>query len=143
MANAAKAGGKGVAYGTIGNGSLGHLAVTMLSRSAGLDLVHVPYKGGGPLMQDAIAGHVPLSIASVFVTKPHIDSGRMRPLAVTTSVTVAANRVSAAAKAPVVAPISGPRRASATSATISAGGRAVRMAITTGPVRPRMIQTTA
>jgi tripartite-type tricarboxylate transporter receptor subunit TctC len=36
-------------------------------------------------MTDAVAGHVPLSIASVFVTKPHIDSGRMRPLAVTTS----------------------------------------------------------
>jgi tripartite-type tricarboxylate transporter receptor subunit TctC len=48
-------------------------------------MTHVPYKGGGPLMQDAVAGHVPLSIGSVFVTKPHIDSKRMRPLAVTTS----------------------------------------------------------
>jgi tripartite-type tricarboxylate transporter receptor subunit TctC len=36
-------------------------------------------------MSDAVAGHVPLSIASIFVTKPHIDSGRMRPLAVTTT----------------------------------------------------------
>jgi tripartite-type tricarboxylate transporter receptor subunit TctC len=78
-------GGKSLTYGTIGNGSLGHLAVTMLSRSAGMDLVHVPYKGGGPLMQDAIAGHVNLSIGSVFVAKPHIDSGRIRPLAVTTA----------------------------------------------------------
>ncbi|MEY3253256.1 MAG: putative extracytoplasmic binding receptor [Pseudomonadota bacterium] len=76
---------KGLSYGTIGNGSLGHLAVTLLARSAGLDLVHVPYKGGGPLMQDAIAGHVPLSIGSVFVAKPHIDSKRIRPLAVTTA----------------------------------------------------------
>jgi tripartite-type tricarboxylate transporter receptor subunit TctC len=50
-----------------------------------LEWTHIPYKGGGPLMSDAISGHVPLSIASVFVTKPHIDSGRMRPLAVTTS----------------------------------------------------------
>ena len=85
VANAAKAGGKGVAYGTIGNGSLGHLAVTLLAKGAGLEFVHVPYKGGGPLMQDAIAGHVPLSIGSVFVAKPHIDSKRLRPLAVTTA----------------------------------------------------------
>ena len=76
---------KGLTYGTIGNGSLGHLAVTLLAKSASLDLVHVPYKGGGPLMQDAIAGHVPLSIGSVFVAKPHIDSKRIRPLAVTTA----------------------------------------------------------
>jgi tripartite-type tricarboxylate transporter receptor subunit TctC len=82
---AAAKGGKGVSYGTIGNGSLGHLAVTLLAKGAGLDLVHVPYRGGGPLMQDAIAGHVPLSIGSVFVAKPHIDSKRIRPLAVTTS----------------------------------------------------------
>lgn len=85
VATAAKAAGKGIGYGTIGNGSLGHLAVTLLAKGAGLDLVHVPYKGGGPLMQDAIAGHVPLSIGSVFVAKPHIDSGRLRPLAVTTA----------------------------------------------------------
>ncbi|MFN9745714.1 MAG: tripartite tricarboxylate transporter substrate binding protein [Betaproteobacteria bacterium] len=82
---AATKGGKSLTYGTIGNGSLGHLAVTLLARSAGLDLVHVPYKGGGPLMQDAIAGHVPLSIGSVFVAKPHIDSRRIRALAVTTA----------------------------------------------------------
>jgi len=77
-------GGKGVPYGSIGSGSLGHLAVTLLAKSGGLDLVHVPYRGGGPLMNDAIAGHVPLSIGSVFVTKPHIDSKRLRPLVVTT-----------------------------------------------------------
>jgi len=82
---AAAKGGKAVPYGTIGNGSLGHLAVTLLAKGAGLDLQHVPYRGGGPLMQDAIAGHVPLSIGSVFVAKPHIDSKRIRPLAVTTS----------------------------------------------------------
>lgn len=82
---AATKGGKSLTYGTIGNGSLGHLAVTLLAKGAGLDLVHVPYKGGGPLMQDAIAGHVPLSIGSVFVAKPHIDSKRIRPLAVTTA----------------------------------------------------------
>ena len=82
---AAAKGANGVPYGTIGNGSLGHLAMTLLGKSAGINLVHVPYKGGGPLMQDAIAGHVPLSIGSVFVAKPHLDSGKIRALAVTTA----------------------------------------------------------
>ena len=75
----------GVSYGTIGAGSLGHLAMVLLGKNANLDFQHIPYKGGGPLMTDAVAGHVPLSIGSVFVTKPHIDSQRMRPLVVTTS----------------------------------------------------------
>jgi len=76
---------KNVSYGSIGSGSLGHLAMALLSKSGNIDWQHVPYKGGGPLMTDAVAGHVPMSIGSVFVTKPHIDSGRLRPLAVTTS----------------------------------------------------------
>ncbi|MBU0587423.1 MAG: tripartite tricarboxylate transporter substrate binding protein [Gammaproteobacteria bacterium] len=76
---------KNVSYGTIGSGSLGHVAMTLLGKSGDIDWQHVPYKGGGPLMNDAVAGHVPLSIGSVFVTKPHIDSKRMRPLVVTTS----------------------------------------------------------
>jgi tripartite-type tricarboxylate transporter receptor subunit TctC len=76
---------KNVNYGTIGSGSLGHLAMELIGKNNGLAWQHIPYKGGGPLMNDAIAGHVPLSIGSVFVTKPHIDSGRMRPLVVTTS----------------------------------------------------------
>ena len=85
---AAKAG-KNVSYGSIGSGSLGHLAMALLGRTGKLDWQHVPYKGGGPLMNDAVAGHVPLSIGSVFVTKPHIDNKRLRPLAVTTSKRVA------------------------------------------------------
>lgn len=76
---------KNVSYGSIGSGSLGHVAMVLLGRGGGLDWQHIPYKGGGPLMNDAVAGHVPLSIGSVFVTKPHIDSKRMRPLVVTTS----------------------------------------------------------
>ena len=74
---------KNVSYGSIGSGSLGHVAMTLLGKNGNIDWAHIPYKGGGPLMNDAVAGHVPLSIGSVFVTKPHIDSGRMRPLAVT------------------------------------------------------------
>ena len=76
---------KNVSFGTVGSGSLGHLAMSLLAKNGGMELTHVPFKGGGPLMQDAVAGHVPLSIATIFVTKPHIDSKRLRPLAVTTS----------------------------------------------------------
>jgi tripartite-type tricarboxylate transporter receptor subunit TctC len=81
---AAARAGQNIGYGSIGSGSLGHLAMTLLGKDSKLELTHVPYRGGGPLMNDAIAGHVPLSIGSVFVTKPHIDSKRLRPLVVTT-----------------------------------------------------------
>ena len=81
---AAAKGGKDLSYGTIGSGSLGHLAMTMLAKDGNLALVHIPYRGGGPLMNDAIAGHIPLAIGSVFVSKPHIDNKRLRALAVTT-----------------------------------------------------------
>ncbi|CAD5371707.1 Tripartite tricarboxylate transporter substrate binding protein [Rubrivivax sp. A210] len=76
---------KSIGYGSIGSGSLGHLAITLMAQGGGLALDHVPYRGGGPLMNDAIAGHVPLAIGSVFLSKPHIDSKRLRALAVTTS----------------------------------------------------------
>jgi len=76
---------KNLSMGSVGNGSLGHLAMALLAKDGGLQWTHVPYKGGGPLMQDAVAGHVPLSIASIVVTKPHVDGKRLRPLAVTTT----------------------------------------------------------
>jgi len=76
---------KVASYGTIGTGSLGHLAMELLGKGAGLEFQHIPYKGGGPLMNDAVAGHVPLAIGSVFLLKPHVDSKRMRPLVVTTT----------------------------------------------------------
>lgn len=76
---------KNVSFGSVGSGSLGHLAMALLGKNGGLEWTHVPYKGGGPLMQDAVAGHVPLSVATIVVTKPHIDARRLRPLAVTTS----------------------------------------------------------
>ena len=84
IVNAARGGGD-ISYGSIGSGSLGHLAMTMLAKSGQLNLVHVPYRGGGPLLNDAIAGHVPLAIGSIFLFKPQIDSARLRALAVTTS----------------------------------------------------------
>ncbi len=75
----------GANYGSIGSGSLGHLAMALLGKSGGMEFQHIPYKGGGPLMNDALAGHVPLAIGSVFLVKPHLDSKRLRALAVTTS----------------------------------------------------------
>jgi len=82
---AAAKSGKGASFGSIGSGSLGHLAMALLGKNGGMNFTHIPYKGGGPLMNDAVAGHVPLAIGSVFVVKPHIDSKRMRALVVTTS----------------------------------------------------------
>lgn len=72
-------------YGTIGSGSLGHLAIAQLAQSAGFDWTHIPYRGGGPLMNDAVGGQVPLAIGSLFLIKPHAEAGNVTPLAVTTT----------------------------------------------------------
>jgi tripartite-type tricarboxylate transporter receptor subunit TctC len=80
---AAKAKPGSIAYGTIGAGSIGHLTMTQLGNQLGVEFNHVPYRGGGPLMNDAIANQVPLAIGSVFLVSPHVASGRLRALAVT------------------------------------------------------------
>jgi tripartite-type tricarboxylate transporter receptor subunit TctC len=72
-----------VAYGTIGAGSLAHLAMSQIGNALNVSITHVPYKGGGPLVNDAIAGHVPVAIASIALLSPHIKSGALRPLAAT------------------------------------------------------------
>ncbi len=72
-----------VGYGTIGAGSLAHLAVTLMSKQGNFSMNHIPYKGGGPLITDSVAGHVPVSIATVALFAPHIQSGKLRALAVT------------------------------------------------------------
>ncbi len=82
---ASKAKPESIGFGSIGSGSLGHLAMTLLQNQGGFQLTHVPYKGGGPLMQDAIAGHVPLAIGTTFLVTPHIESKLVRPLAVTSA----------------------------------------------------------
>ena len=74
-----------VAYGTIGAGSIGHLVMTQLGNQLGVEWIHVPYRGGGPLMSDAIANQVPLAIGSVFLVNPHVTTGRLRALAVTSA----------------------------------------------------------
>jgi tripartite-type tricarboxylate transporter receptor subunit TctC len=77
--------GKQFSYGSIGIGSLGHLAMARLAKQAGFDWNHIPYRGGGPLMQDALGGQVPLAVGSEFLVKPHADSGGVIPLVITTS----------------------------------------------------------
>ena len=72
-----------VAYGSIGTVSLGHLAMTQVANLQGVEFTHVPYKGGGPLMIDAVGGQVPLAIGSVFVVTPHVKAGKVKALAVT------------------------------------------------------------
>jgi tripartite-type tricarboxylate transporter receptor subunit TctC len=74
-----------ISYGTIGAGSLAHLAMSQIAGELKVTLTHVPYKGGGPLTTDAIGGHVPLAIASIALLSPHIQSGSLRPLAVTSA----------------------------------------------------------
>jgi tripartite-type tricarboxylate transporter receptor subunit TctC len=67
-------------YATIGAGSLGHLTLVLLAKRAGVELVHVPYRGGGPAINDAIAGHVDLIIASVALLNSHVQGGTLRAL---------------------------------------------------------------
>jgi tripartite-type tricarboxylate transporter receptor subunit TctC len=75
---AAKAKPGTVSYGSVGSGSVGHLAVALLSKQAGIQLVHVPYRGGGPAMNDAIAGHVDLLVGSTALSIPQIQAGTIR-----------------------------------------------------------------
>jgi tripartite-type tricarboxylate transporter receptor subunit TctC len=72
-----------VTYGSIGSGSLGHLAVTQMGAQGKFQMSHIPYKGGGPLAQDTVAGHVPVSIATTALLSQHIRAGTIVPLAVT------------------------------------------------------------
>ncbi len=82
---AGKAKADAASFGSIGSGSLGHLAMMQIAGLAGTTFNHIPYKGGGPLVQDAIAGHVPLMIGTVFLAKPQIDAKKLVPLAVTSA----------------------------------------------------------
>jgi tripartite-type tricarboxylate transporter receptor subunit TctC len=85
---AAKAKPNSVTYGSIGNGSLGHLTMVLLAQRAGVKMVHVPYRGGGPLMNDALAGHVDLAIGSAALVTPQVRGGKLRGIAQTSATRV-------------------------------------------------------
>ncbi len=72
-----------VNYGTVGQGSLAHLAMSQMATDLGVEWTHVPYKGGGPLVNDAIAGHIGVAIASIASVGPMVKAEKLRGLAVT------------------------------------------------------------
>ncbi len=81
----AKASPTELAYGSNGNGTAQHLIGTQFQASTGTKLLHVPYKGSGPLTTDLLGGQVALSFDTVTPVLQHIQAGRLRPLAVTTA----------------------------------------------------------
>jgi tripartite-type tricarboxylate transporter receptor subunit TctC len=72
-----------LSYASVGSGSVGHLAMALLSDRAGVKLVHVPYRGGGPAMTDALGGHVDLLVGSTALSMPQVNTGGLRALAQT------------------------------------------------------------
>jgi len=73
-----------IPFATSGVGGLAHVATTLLQQQGGFRLVHVPYRGGGPAVSDAVGGQVPLFMSNVVIISQHIRAGTLRPLGVTT-----------------------------------------------------------
>ena len=67
-----------VRYASVGIGTLGHLAMTVLAKKAGVEITHVPYRGGGPAMNDVLGGHVDLIAGSAALITPQLGSNRIR-----------------------------------------------------------------
>jgi tripartite-type tricarboxylate transporter receptor subunit TctC len=74
-----------LSFGSSGNGASSHLAGALFNRMAGTNIEHIPYKGTGPALNDLLAGHVAMVFTDVLTALPHIQSGRVRGLGVTTS----------------------------------------------------------
>jgi tripartite-type tricarboxylate transporter receptor subunit TctC len=72
-----------LSYCSPGIGTPPHLAAEIFKRTTGIDVVHVPYKGGGQAASDLVAGHVQFTIENMNVQLPYVNAGRLRPLAVT------------------------------------------------------------
>jgi tripartite-type tricarboxylate transporter receptor subunit TctC len=72
-------------YASAGIGSVSHLTFEVIKSTTGMEAVHVPYKGGGPAMNDVIAGHVAINMASIQVAKGLVETGKIKGLAVTSS----------------------------------------------------------
>jgi tripartite-type tricarboxylate transporter receptor subunit TctC len=75
-----------ITFASAGTGSLSHVSSVVFLKSAGLDMIHVPYRGLGPAFTDLIAGHVAMVSATPVELKSYLDSGKVRPLAVTGAV---------------------------------------------------------
>lgn len=79
----AKAKPNSIAYASSGNGSAQHLAGALFEIQAGVEMQHIPYKGGGPALNDVLGGQVPVFFGSVASTKQYVDTGKLNALAVT------------------------------------------------------------
>jgi tripartite-type tricarboxylate transporter receptor subunit TctC len=84
LIQAAKAKPNGISYGTPGNGSTPHMAMEFFDRAAGIDLQHIPYKGGSQALTDVIGGQLPLVAVNALEALPHAKAGKLRVLAVLT-----------------------------------------------------------
>jgi tripartite-type tricarboxylate transporter receptor subunit TctC len=73
-----------LSYGSAGSGSAPHLATELLKQRAGIDVLHVPFKGGGPMVTDLLGGQIEMVIADQANLMPHVKTGRLRALAVGT-----------------------------------------------------------
>jgi tripartite-type tricarboxylate transporter receptor subunit TctC len=73
-----------ISYGSNGPGSLTHLTTAILAQQAGIDLLHVPYQGAAPLMNDLLAGRIGMTFTAASAALPLVQSGQLRALAVTT-----------------------------------------------------------
>lgn len=74
-----------VSFASSGNGSAQHLAGALFESATKVEMVHIPYKGGGPALNDVIGGQVPLFFGNLASTLPHVQSGKLRALAVTSA----------------------------------------------------------
>jgi len=81
---AAKANPGGLSFASVGNGTPSHIAGELLKIKTGIDMVHVPYKGGGPAVTDTLGGQVPVLFVTAAAAMGHVRTGKLRPLAVTT-----------------------------------------------------------
>jgi tripartite-type tricarboxylate transporter receptor subunit TctC len=79
----AKAKPNSISYASSGNGSAQHLAGALFEVKAGVEMQHIPYKGGGPALNDVIGGQVPVFFGSVASTKQYVETGKLNALAVT------------------------------------------------------------
>jgi tripartite-type tricarboxylate transporter receptor subunit TctC len=82
LIEAAKRQANSVAFASPGNGSTPHMAVEFFAKAAGIDLQHVPYRGGTPAITDTIGGQVPLVAVNALEALPHVKSGKLKVLAV-------------------------------------------------------------
>ena len=87
-----------ISYGTSGAGTSQHLGGESLNAMAGLDMVHVPYKGGAPALNDVVGGQIPVAILILSNVLPHVKSGKLRAIGV-----IEASRAEAAPEVPTVA----------------------------------------